>query len=63
MVPNVKWPGLKDGTVPGWPATDEEARAAGLVKLERISGGGVLYRLSVDARALVAGGEYEYRPY
>lgn len=43
-----------------WPATDDEAQCAGLQKVVRISDGSVTYAHAVDAKELVAGGEYRW---
>jgi len=49
--PNRRWPGLaSDGRTP-LPTTDEQAFAAGLLKVD--VGGQIVYRSSVDARELV----------
>ena len=49
--PNRRWPGLaSDGRTP-LPTTDEQAFAAGLLKVQ--IGEEILYRSSVDAKELV----------
>lgn len=56
------WPIGSDGN-PQPPATDAQARACGLEKLEHIETGTVIYRHSVDRKELVRGGEYQHIPW
>ena len=62
--PNRQFPGI-DAKQSGhrWPATDAEARAAGLAKFIRLGDGGVEYHHAVDRHELEASGAYRLEPW
>ena len=62
--PNRQYPGI-DSKQSGhrWPATDEEARRAGLAKFIRLSDNVVEYHHPVDRHELEASGAYRSEPW